>query len=215
MKINASAEKGTKELIMDAAIDLFSQKGYHAVSIRDIARAVGIRESSIYNHYKGKEAIMDSIIDFFISELSRYDPDEAPMGELLEKYGPEGFMDIAGRAYLERIKNPRMEKIWRLIAIELYCNKKIRDFFKTTMIELPLQSWEKTFRQMMDLGYIREYDTRLLAKEFFNYCLFIFFEYFFLNYDDSKYETFVDSIMDNLSDHIRFMFEKVKVEEAA
>ncbi len=151
MKNNASAEKGTKEQILDAAIDLFSQKGYDAVSIRDIARAVGIRESSIYNHYKGKEAIMDSITSFFIAELSKYDLDEVPMEVLLEKYGPEGFMDFAGRTYLERIKDPRMEKIWRLISIELYRNKKMRDFFKTTMIALPLQSWEQTFQKMMDL----------------------------------------------------------------
>ena len=215
MRNSASTEKGTKEQIMDAAIDLFSQKGYDAVSIRDIARAVGIRESSIYNHFKGKEDIMDSIMDFFIAELSKYDPADVPMEPALAKYGPEGFMDMAGRAYMERLKNPRMEKIWRLIAIELYRNRKIRDFFKTTMIEVPLQAWEQTFRQMMDLGYIREYDTRLLAKEFFNYCLYIFFDYFFLRYEDATYESFVDGIMDNLSGHIRFMFEKVKIEGVA
>jgi AcrR family transcriptional regulator len=209
------AAKGTRELILDAAIDLFSQKGYDAVSIRDLARSVGIRESSIYNHFKGKEDVMDSIINFFIDELSKYDPNEVPMEVLMEKYGPEGFMDVAGRAYMERIRAPRMEKIWRLISIELYRNKRIRDFFKTTMIEVPLQAWEQTFRKMIDLGYIREYDTRLLAREFFNYCLYLYFEYFFLNYDESEYETFVDSIMDNLSDHIRFMFEKVKVEGAS
>lgn len=215
MKNNPPAEKGTKEQIMDAAIDLFSQKGYDAVSIRDIARAVGIRESSIYNHYKGKEDIMDTITGFFIDELSKYDLNAIPMEVLLEKYGPVGFMDVAGRAYMERIKNPRMEKIWRLISIELYRNEKIRAFFKSTMIELPLQAWEQTFRKMMDLGYIREYDARLLAREFFNYCLFLFFEYFFLNYGESEYATFVDSVMDNLSGHIRFMFEKVAIREAA
>ncbi len=176
---------------------------------------MGIRESSIYNHYKGKEDLMDSITGFFIAELSKYNPEDVPMEPILKQYGPEGFMDIAGRTYLERLKNPRMEKIWRLIAIELYRNRKVRDFFKTTMVEVPLQSWDQTFRQMMDLGYIREYDTRLLAREFFNYCLYIFFEYFFLRYEDETYDTFVDSIMDNLSDHIRFMFEKVKIEEAA
>ena len=36
---------------------IFSQKGFNGVSVREIAREVGIRESSIYNHYKNKEAI--------------------------------------------------------------------------------------------------------------------------------------------------------------
>lgn len=39
----------TKEKIVETALDLFSQRGYDGVSVRDIARAVGIRESSLYN----------------------------------------------------------------------------------------------------------------------------------------------------------------------
>jgi AcrR family transcriptional regulator len=214
MKNNASAEKGTKEQILDAAIDLFSQKGYDAVSIRDIARAVGIRESSIYNHYKGKEAIMDSIFEYFIAELSKPDPDDVPMEVMLEKYGPEGFMNVGGRAFMERINDPRIDKIWRLMSIELYRNTKVRDFFKTTMVGFTLQAWEQTFRKMMDLGYIRECDARLLAKEFTYYVLYLYFEHFFLNYEVSESISFVDGIMDNLSGHIKFMFDAIKVKEA-
>ena len=59
-------KKPTKEKIFDVALDLFSQKGFDAVSVREIAREVGIRESSIYNHYKSKEAILDAIIDYLI-----------------------------------------------------------------------------------------------------------------------------------------------------
>ncbi len=92
-----AGEKGTKEQILDAAIDLFSQKGYDAVSIRDIARAVGIRESSIYNHYKGKEDILDTIMNFFMIELSKPDPDEVPMEVMLrEVRSVEEFLIVAG-----------------------------------------------------------------------------------------------------------------------
>ena len=45
----------TKEKIVETALELFSQRGYGGVSIRDIAREVGIRESSIYNHFPGKQ----------------------------------------------------------------------------------------------------------------------------------------------------------------
>lgn len=211
MKNNVAGEKGTKEQIMDAAIDLFSRKGYDAVSIREIARTVGIRESSIYNHYKGKEDIMDSIVEFFMAELSRADPNDLPLEVMLEKYGAEGYMNVAGRAYLERINQPRIEKIWRLISIELYRIEKIRVFFKTTMMEFPLQFWEQTFRKMMELGYIRQYDARVLAAEFFNYCIFLFFDYFVLNYYDHPDGSFVDGLMDKLSGHISFMFDAVKI----
>jgi AcrR family transcriptional regulator len=215
MKNNASEVKGTREQIMDVAIDLFSQKGYDAVSVRDIARAVGIRESSIYNHYKGKEDLMDSIIGFFMVEMSKPGPDEVPMEVLIEKYGPEDFMIISGKAYMERFKDERLGKVWRLISVELYHNKKVRDFFKTVMVGFAIDSWEQTFRKMMDLGYIREYDPRVLAREFFYYSIYLYFDYFFLRYDEMSFQEFTDGIIDNLSDHIRFMFENVKVKEAA
>jgi AcrR family transcriptional regulator len=215
MKNNASSEKGTKEQILDSAIDLFSQKGYDAVSIRDIARAVGIRESSIYNHYKGKEDILDSITAYFMIELSKPVPDEVPMEVLMEKYSPEEFMIVAGRAYMARFKDERLGKVWRLISIELYRNKKIRDFFRTTMLEFPLLAWEQTFQKMMDLGCIRQYDARRLAHEFFYYCIYLYFDYFYLRYDEITYDEFIDGMIDNMSDHIKFMFEKVTIKEAA
>ena len=53
----------TKEKIAQAALELFSVRGYEAVSVRDIAGAVGIKESSIYNHFKCKQAIFDALVE--------------------------------------------------------------------------------------------------------------------------------------------------------
>ncbi|HEY3273934.1 MAG TPA: hypothetical protein VGJ92_09240, partial [Methanocella sp.] len=71
------------------------------------------------------------------------------------------------------------------------------------------------FQKMMDLGYIRQCDAHRLANEFFYYCIYLYFDYFFLRYDEVTYDEFIDSMIDNLSDHIRFMFESVKIREAA
>ena len=64
------ARKNTKEKIFDVSIDLFSQNGYDGVSIRQIAqiaKEVGIKESSIYNHYQSKESILESILSYYIN----------------------------------------------------------------------------------------------------------------------------------------------------
>ena len=53
----------TKDKILKEAFYLFSERGFHAVSVRDIARAVGIKESSLYNHFKNKQDIFDRIVD--------------------------------------------------------------------------------------------------------------------------------------------------------
>lgn len=62
-----------KEKIFHVSIDLFSKYGYDGVSIRKIASEVGIKESSIYNHYKSKESILDSILDYYIERMMAND----------------------------------------------------------------------------------------------------------------------------------------------
>ena len=59
----------TKDRILEVSIDLFSQFGYDGVSIRQIAGEVGIRESSIYNHYQNKQAILKAILDYYVEEI--------------------------------------------------------------------------------------------------------------------------------------------------
>ena len=96
-KSENKAKKPTKEKIFEVSLDLFSQKGFDAVSVREIAREVGIRESSIYNHYKNKEAILDAIIDYFMSELASSSPPEEEMEKLMET--PELFFEIGGKSF--------------------------------------------------------------------------------------------------------------------
>jgi AcrR family transcriptional regulator len=51
----------TKEELLDAALELFSAKGYEGTSVRDIARSVGLSESGLYAHFNGKRAIFDAV----------------------------------------------------------------------------------------------------------------------------------------------------------
>lgn len=53
----------TKERILNEAIKLLAEKGYEAVSVSDIADAVGIKAPSLYKHYKSKSAIFESILN--------------------------------------------------------------------------------------------------------------------------------------------------------
>lgn len=58
-----AGEAGTRTRILDAALEGFSERGYAGTSIRQIARAAGIRESAIYNHFPGKRAIFDALFE--------------------------------------------------------------------------------------------------------------------------------------------------------
>ncbi|MEN6384658.1 MAG: TetR/AcrR family transcriptional regulator [Phycisphaerales bacterium] len=53
-----------REEIITAALDLVEQKGLDNVNIANIAAAINLVPSAIYRHFTGKEAIIDSLIDF-------------------------------------------------------------------------------------------------------------------------------------------------------
>lgn len=61
--------KVSPEEIIHAAIQLFCKNGYHATSMRDIARAVDIKKSSLYHHFESKEAILLAILEKGMDQL--------------------------------------------------------------------------------------------------------------------------------------------------
>jgi len=66
----------TADRILDAAEDLFAEKGYSATSLGDVADRVGIRSPSLYNHFKNKEALYRAVLERLLTDFA------APMQEL-------------------------------------------------------------------------------------------------------------------------------------
>ena len=60
----------TKEKILEAALSLFAENGYDGTSVEQIANIVGIKAPSLYKHFKGKEDILNALID---SAEARYE----------------------------------------------------------------------------------------------------------------------------------------------
>lgn len=85
---------GTKQAIRDAAVELFTNKGFEQTSLREVADAVGITKASLYYHYASKLdlllAIIDPVIDHMRSVVE--DIDAVP-------YNPEGIRAVL-RAYV-------------------------------------------------------------------------------------------------------------------
>lgn len=56
--------------IIEAATRVFSERGYHAASMNDIAAAVGIQKPSLYHHVRKKEDLLFAIHEQLIEELT-------------------------------------------------------------------------------------------------------------------------------------------------
>lgn len=80
----ARMKKDPRQRILDAAIRLFSQKGFAAVGVREIAREAGVNISMISYYYEGKVGILKAIMEMFfqgyvqvfdIPDAEQKDPD--------------------------------------------------------------------------------------------------------------------------------------------
>lgn len=61
--------KVTRDEIIGAAVKLFNESGYHATSMRDIARTVDIKKPSLYHHFDSKERILLAILETGMDQL--------------------------------------------------------------------------------------------------------------------------------------------------
>lgn len=84
----ASTEKiaQRREEILQAAITVFSEKGFHAASIADIAAILKIGHGTVYRYYKNKKALFDAVINSILQKLATVVQDEPPTTNSLLEY---------------------------------------------------------------------------------------------------------------------------------
>src|SRR5438105_8864727 len=60
---HGAAALPTREVILDTAERLFAARGVDGVAVRDLARELGITASSLYNHFAGKQALYEAVLE--------------------------------------------------------------------------------------------------------------------------------------------------------
>ncbi|MDX8366060.1 TetR/AcrR family transcriptional regulator [Cytobacillus sp. IB215665] len=66
---NEKIRRLTSEKILQTAMELFISKGFHSTSIDEIAKQADISKGLLYHYYKGKENLIDAMVEIRIEEL--------------------------------------------------------------------------------------------------------------------------------------------------
>lgn len=192
----------TKEKIIDVSIDLFSKNGYNGVSIRDITKLVGIRESSLYKHFKSKEEILDTILENFLKSCNQTRLNEEDLIIKLAQVDLLTFMKISIEKFFQEMETPSLEKIFRILMIEQFRVEKARNILINNLIYNPIKVYALAFREKLKHKFL-DYD--FLAKEF-HYPLFaMVYEYSVTKYGNGD----VSKIKKQISEHVDFFFNKI------
>ena len=178
----------TKEKIMDVALHMFSERGYEAVSIRDICGEVGIKESTLYYHFKNKMDILDSLIAKFKEHIEGLliHIDEMPSGKTKKKNA--GSKDILVSYMMDSyLFDPfcnlmiRLMMICnlmiRLMMIEQFHNEEMRALYEKTMFTDPYDIYLRVFRMLATKGTFPESQVDAIVRRYHAYMTMLTYRY--------------------------------------
>ncbi len=196
----------TKDKILKHALKLFSMKGYKATTVRDIAGAVGIKQSALYNHFKNKDEILETLISNLTSSaiVTIFDDKES---QELHKQGKSLLMSIATTFKLIGFDGQN-EALFKLLMQEIYNNQRIRDIYNEFFYQENVKALSKHFFMMMQDEMIKSSDPLLLANEFFSSLFFYQMQVSLLKLDKKS----TSSVVSMFEKHVDLFWDNIKIE---
>jgi len=193
----------TKEKILKVSLKLFATKGYKATTVRDIAGAMGVKQSALYNHFKNKDEILETLISNLTSSaiVTLFEGKDA---QELHKQGKSLLAGIATTFKLIGFDGQN-EALYRLLMQEIFRNERIREIYSEHFYQENVKKLSGIFFAMMQDELIESSDPLLLANEFFSPLFFYQMQVTLLKLDQkstsvvvSMFEKHVDMFWDNI-----------------
>jgi AcrR family transcriptional regulator len=163
---HASGSGDTRRRILEAATAMIAERGVGCLRIRAVARAVGIREGSIYNHYAGRDEIIRAIfeqVDAGISPIGEtLDIQRTPReqlrlaGEEIRTRGLAGFLAASGEHLLDHFaRNPDSLRLIRAILSARFHDPSARRAYEEVFRRDMVRALQAIFHLAAEQGLLR------------------------------------------------------------
>ena len=153
--------KDTKERILAAALEMFSQKGYAGTNIRELTASLGLVKSSMYKHFSSKEEIWNTLLDELITYYDAHfgSPEHLPpVPDSLE-----GLVTMTVRMTDFTIHDETIVMTRKMLSIEQFRDERARDLATKHFLIGLTEMFTKLFEGMMEKGLLRRDDPAMLA----------------------------------------------------
>ena len=151
----------TKERILEAALEMFSQNGYAGTNIRELSASLGLVKSGVYKHYESKEAIWNALLD----EMIAYYADHfgsvehlPPVPDSLEEFVQMTMLMVNITVHDEKIIMTR-----KVLTLEQYRDARACELATKHFLTGLTEMFTHIFTGMMDKGLLRKDDPTMLA----------------------------------------------------
>lgn len=163
-------QEDTKQKILVKALELFSIKGYDAVSVGEIAKAVGIKAPSLYNHFSSKQAIFEEIVEATAAQYEK-DTDSIDIHVQNVKADVSEFMEITEQELFKKVQwifsysihNETISRFRRMMTIEQFRSPELAKLYSTRYVDRVVAYHAEIFRNLIAAGIIAGQDPDVLA----------------------------------------------------
>ncbi len=193
----------TRERIIDESLTLFSQRGYSGVSVKTIADAVGIKDSSLYKHFTSKHEIFDTILvemtarmDTLTKTLNIADASKGDASFYFSEMNTDDLVELSKQVFLFYLKNPFAARFRRMLTIEQYSDSEISTLYRKIFTEDSIAYQSILFQQLIECGIFIKADPTVVAMNFYSPMLLLF-----IRYDDQPEKE--NEALDFLERHVR------------
>ena len=153
--------KDTRERILAAALEMFSERGFAGTNIRELSASLGMGKSSLYRHFESKEAIWNALLDEMIAYYdARFGSSEhlPPVPESLEE-----LVRMTMRMADFTIHDEKIVMTRKLLSIEQYRDERAKVLATKHFLTGLTDMFTQLFSAMMDRGLLRRDDAQMLA----------------------------------------------------
>lgn len=163
-------QEDTRKRIIEKALELFSTRGYNAVSVGEIAKSVGIKAPSLYNHFPGKQAIFDAIVEETALQYQR-DTDRIDIHVQNVAQDIPVFTEITEDALFEKVRqifeyslhNETVSHFRRMMTIEQFRSPELSALYSRRYVERMVAYHAGIFRSLIASGELRAEDPDTMA----------------------------------------------------
>jgi len=158
--IQAQLIAARRNQILDAATQVFAEKGFDRATIHDVAKAAHVADGTIYNYFDNKTAVLLGILDR-LNATSQREADfqqavHSDIHQWLQSYIQQRLESLTPAAY----------QVFRVLFSEVLVNTELRDRYFAEIIQPTFDTATNSYEQWVANGTIKPLDPALTMRVF-------------------------------------------------
>ncbi len=151
----------TKERILEAALEMFSQKGYAGTNIRELSASLGLVKSGVYKHYESKEAIWNALLDQMIAYYADHFGSADHLPPVPDSL--EALTRLTMRMVNVTVHDEKIAMTRKVLTLEQFRDPRARELATKHFLTGLTDMFTRIFTGMMEKGLLKKDDPAMLA----------------------------------------------------